>query len=39
MSTSHSFGSVLGPTITSYLALKNALGRRFAIETAILAHL
>ncbi|MFQ5699948.1 MAG: tyrosine-type recombinase/integrase [Myxococcota bacterium] len=39
MSTSHSFGSALGPTITSYLALKKALGRRFAAETTILAQL
>ena len=39
MSTSHCFSSVLGPTITSYLALKKALGRHFAVETGVLTHL
>jgi integrase len=39
MSAAHSFDSALGPTITAYLALKKALGRRFANETAVLAHL
>src|ERR1700728_376413 len=39
MSASHSFSSVLGPAIISYLALKKALGRGFGNETAILAHL
>jgi len=32
-------GSVLGPVIASYLALKRALGRRFAHEGDVLAHL
>jgi len=39
MTTSHSFSSELGPTITSYLALKKALGRNFRVETDVLAHL
>src|SRR5881394_343409 len=39
MSTARSFGSALAPVFTSYLALKKALGRRFATETAILLHL
>lgn len=39
MSTEHSFVSPLGPTISAYLALKRALGRRFAGEAAVLAHL
>jgi hypothetical protein len=39
MSTAHSFGSALASAFTSYLALKKALGRRFATETAILVHL
>ena len=39
MSTSHRFGSALGATIASYLALKKALGRRFAVETTVLAQL
>lgn len=39
MSTSRSFSSPLGSAITSYLALKKALGRRFATETDVLAHL
>jgi integrase/recombinase XerD len=38
-STSRAFGSALDIPITSYLALKKALGRRFATETAVLAHL
>jgi integrase/recombinase XerD len=33
------FGSALGPVITSYLALKKALGRRFRTETTVLVHL
>lgn len=39
MSTSHALSSPLGPAITSYLALKKALGRRYANETDVLAHL
>jgi integrase/recombinase XerD len=39
MSTSHRSGSRLGVTIASYLALKRALGRRFATEANVLAHL
>jgi integrase len=39
MSTSRSFSSPLGPAITSYLALKQALGRCFAAEADVLAHL
>ena len=39
MSTSHPSGSALGATITSYLALKKALGRRFTAETTILTQL
>ena len=39
MSTSRSFSSALGPTITSYLTLKKALGRHFRVETDVLAHL
>lgn len=39
MSTSRGFSSVLGPTITSYLTLKKALGRRFSVETDVFAHL
>lgn len=38
-SDAHAFGSSLGIPITSYLTLKKALGRRFATETAVLAHL
>lgn len=34
-----SFSSVVGPTIASYLALKEALGRHFAVERGILTHL
>jgi|SRR5580658_283473 integrase/recombinase XerD len=32
-------GSLLGPEIASYLALKKALGRRFATETVVLGSL
>lgn len=39
MSTSRSFSSALGPTITSYLTLKKALGRHFRVETDVLTHL
>jgi integrase/recombinase XerD len=39
MSASRSFSSPLAPRITSYLALKQALGRRFANESDVLAHL
>ena len=39
MSTPYSFTSALSPTITSYLMLKKALGRRFSVETDVLAHL
>jgi integrase/recombinase XerD len=39
MSTTHSFESTLGATIASYLAIKKALGRRFAKETTVLAQL
>lgn len=39
MSTSRSFSSRLGPTITSYVTLKKALGRQFRAETDVLAHL
>ena len=39
MSAARSFTSLLGPDIAAYVALKQALGRRFAIETAILADL
>lgn len=39
MRTSRSFSSSLAPSIRSYLSLKQALGRRFAGETDILAHL
>ena len=35
----NSFHSVLAPTITSYLSLNEALGRRYATERAILTHL
>lgn len=31
--------SVLGPTITDYVTLKQALGRRFAVESHLLSHL
>ena len=39
MSGSASFTSMLGPTIEQYLALKEALGRRYAVERKILQHL
>ena len=34
-----SFTSTLGPVIARYLALKEALGRRYANERAVLPHL
>jgi len=33
------FTSALGPVITRYLALKQALGRRYSIEQTVLTHL
>jgi len=39
MSDTYPFSSILGPTITQYVALKKALGRRFDIERRILIHL
>lgn len=39
MKAAGEFTSALGPAITSYLALKRALGRRFAAEQDILANL
>jgi integrase len=39
MRTSRDFSSSLAPSIRSYLSVKQALGRRFRIETDILAHL
>lgn len=39
MSAARSFTSIVGPDIAAYVALKNALGRRFAGEIAILADL
>jgi integrase len=36
---SRALRSPLGPQITAYLTLKKALGRRFAAETDVLAHL
>jgi integrase/recombinase XerD len=39
MRTSRIFSSSLAPSIRSYVLLKQALGRRFAGETDILAHL
>lgn len=39
MTAQQSFASSLGPTIVRYLALKTALGRRYATERATLAHL
>ncbi|MGH7607104.1 MAG: tyrosine-type recombinase/integrase, partial [Gemmatimonadales bacterium] len=39
MTTARSFSSPLGSAIRSYLALKQALGRDFALETDVLAHL
>jgi integrase/recombinase XerD len=37
--SSHSFRSIVGPDFTAFVALKRALGRRFASETAMLANL
>jgi integrase len=39
VSISHSFSSVLGTTISSYLTLKKSLGRHFRRETDVLVHL
>ena len=39
MSADALFVSVIGPTIARYLALKEALGRKFASERYILSHL
>jgi len=39
MTAQSSLASALGPTIARYLALKEALGRRFATERATLTHL
>jgi integrase len=39
VTTSRSFSSTLGPTITSYVTLKKTLGRRFDVEVDILGHL
>lgn len=39
MTAPGSFASALGPTIARYLALKEALGRHYARERAILNHL
>lgn len=39
MSAPGSFSSALGPTIARYLALKQALGRGYAIERAVFHHL
>lgn len=39
MSPSPGFSSVLGPTISAYLTLKRALGRRFRLEADALIHL
>lgn len=39
MSEERAFLSVLGPTITHYLALKRALGRRYAVERGVLKSL
>lgn len=39
MSTTHFLSSAIGPAIASFLALKKALGRRFVVETDVLAHL
>lgn len=36
---STSLGSALGSTISQYLALKQALGRRYAVERKVLQHL
>lgn len=37
--TSATFSSALGPAIADYLSLKRSLGRRFAAEGHVLAHL
>jgi len=39
MKPAESFTSRLGPLIARYLALKEALGRRYQIERAVLTHL
>ena len=39
MSKHSAFTSALGPLIARYLALKEALGRRYSVERATLAHL
>lgn len=39
MSTHQTFASPLGPVIARYLALKQALGRKYAIERAVFGHL
>jgi len=39
MSAVRPFTSIVGPDIASYITLKKALGRRFAVETATLADL
>jgi integrase/recombinase XerD len=39
MSAVETLRSPIGPAITSYLALKTALGRRFTVERDVLAHL
>jgi integrase len=39
MSAPGSFASVLGPTITRYLALKQALGRGYAVERVVFQRL
>ena len=39
MTASYSLSSPLGPTITSYLTLKRALGRQFRGEADVLSHL
>lgn len=39
MSNNRSFVSILGPIIARYLALKEALGRRYDTERAVLKHL
>jgi integrase len=39
MSTPPLLCSATGPAITSYLTLKKALGRRFAVETCVLSNL
>ncbi|HME73074.1 MAG TPA: tyrosine-type recombinase/integrase [Myxococcota bacterium] len=33
-----SFGSLLGPSLSRYLALKEALGRRYSVERDVLRH-